>query len=165
MIQEGDDRMEKNVALPPNFRQAFTMIELIFVIVILGILASVAIPKLAATRDDARISIIAQNTMTAAWEVAAYATAKGQTETTLSAMSNAAKALIDSNDASESGTELTIGSIDNNDCLHLKIENQGHNTEVIKITYDGSGGNCDTLKSLIDASAFPIPLRGTLVSY
>jgi prepilin-type N-terminal cleavage/methylation domain-containing protein len=33
--------------------KAFTMIELIFVIVILGILAAVAIPKLAATRDDA----------------------------------------------------------------------------------------------------------------
>ena len=32
------------------------MIELIFVIVILGILASVAIPRLAATRDDAEIS-------------------------------------------------------------------------------------------------------------
>ena len=37
-------------------RNAFTMIELIFVIVILGILASVAIPKLAATRDDAHIA-------------------------------------------------------------------------------------------------------------
>ena len=34
-------------------RKAFTMIELIFVIVILGILSAVAIPKLAATRDDA----------------------------------------------------------------------------------------------------------------
>jgi general secretion pathway protein G len=35
-------------------KQAFTMIELIFVIVILGTLASVALPKLAATRDDAK---------------------------------------------------------------------------------------------------------------
>ena len=37
-------------------KKAFTMIELIFVIVILGILASVAIPKLSATRDDAMIA-------------------------------------------------------------------------------------------------------------
>ena len=34
-------------------RHGFTMIELIFIIVILGILASVAIPKLMGTRDDA----------------------------------------------------------------------------------------------------------------
>ena len=37
-------------------RLAFTMIELVFIIVIIGILASVAIPRLAATRDDAEIS-------------------------------------------------------------------------------------------------------------
>ena len=34
-------------------RFAFTMIELVFVIVVLGILAAVAVPKFAATRDDA----------------------------------------------------------------------------------------------------------------
>ena len=38
-------------------KKAFTMIELIFVIVIIGILASVAIPKLAGTRDDAEAAI------------------------------------------------------------------------------------------------------------
>ena len=37
-------------------KNAFTMIELIFVIVVLGILASIAIPKFAATRTDAEIS-------------------------------------------------------------------------------------------------------------
>ena len=33
--------------------KAFSIIELVFVIVIIGILASIAIPKLATTRDDA----------------------------------------------------------------------------------------------------------------
>ncbi|MGB3960903.1 MAG: prepilin-type N-terminal cleavage/methylation domain-containing protein [Sulfurimonas sp.] len=37
-------------------RNAFTMIEMVFVIVVLGILASLAMPKLAATRDDAVIT-------------------------------------------------------------------------------------------------------------
>ena len=37
-------------------KKAFTMIELIFVIVVLGILAGIAVPRLAATRDDATIA-------------------------------------------------------------------------------------------------------------
>ena len=37
-------------------RKAFTMIELIFVIVVIGILSAIAIPKFAATRGDAEIA-------------------------------------------------------------------------------------------------------------
>lgn len=42
--------------------KAFTMIELVFVIVIIGILAAVAVPRLAATRDDATYSKLMANT-------------------------------------------------------------------------------------------------------
>jgi len=37
-------------------KTAFTMIELVFVIVVLGILSAIAIPKFSATRTDAQIS-------------------------------------------------------------------------------------------------------------
>jgi len=45
-------------------KNAFTMVELIFVIVIIGILAAVAIPKLAATRSDAEGATIIQGLAT-----------------------------------------------------------------------------------------------------
>ena len=63
-------------------RAGFTMIELIFVIVILGILAAVAIPKLAATRSDAEISKMATNAATLVADYGAKYTAMGELNTT-----------------------------------------------------------------------------------
>ena len=58
-------------------KKGFTMIELIFVIVILGILASVAIPRLAATREDAEISAAVANLRTLVSDINSYYVVKG----------------------------------------------------------------------------------------
>ena len=58
-------------------RSAFTMIELVFVIVILGVLASVAIPKMVATRDDAEVATGIQRLSGMITDIGGYYTAHG----------------------------------------------------------------------------------------
>ena len=62
-------------------RSGFTMIDLIFVIVILGILASVAIPKLAATRDDAKVSKALNELATLKSDFSSFYTSQGNFNT------------------------------------------------------------------------------------
>jgi len=59
-------------------KKAFTMIELIFVIVIIGILASFAIPRLSATRDDAKVANCIENISVFMRDISAYYTSQGK---------------------------------------------------------------------------------------
>lgn len=147
-------------------KNAFTMIELIFVIVILGILAAVAVPKLAATRTDAEVSKIAQNVMIGASEIASYAVSNAKVEDDLRLMSNGMISLERSGDAILSAKKavISIGGISN--CLTLEITT-GDTDDNLTISLGNAGADikCISLQSVIDAAKYPMKLRGQSVQY
>ncbi len=141
-------------------RGGFTMIELIFVIVILGILAAVAIPKLAATRDDAKVSKALSEVSTLVGELGAYYTANGQFSGTLTDMTNVQDVNYTTAFNNGSGT-ITYYTPDNsgNDeaCVTLDVNNTG-GTLTVAAAAGASGNVCTGLQS---ASVFTSDLVGT----
>ena len=145
-------------------KNAFTMIELIFVIVILGILAAVAIPKLAATRDDAQVSKMAQNIGTSIEEIASYTISKGTADSNFALMSNAMKKMQSNGDATLSANKAVI-SIGGVDCVNVNIVKNATNDD-LNVSFISSGNSkCLSLQNSIDAQNYAMKLRGTSVTY
>lgn len=69
-------------------KKAFTMVEMVFVIVILGILAGVALPKLWATRDDAEIAKALTAYETVIKDLTTYYAANGEMTDNISKATN-----------------------------------------------------------------------------
>ena len=59
-------------------KKAFTMIELIFVIVIIGILAIVVVTKISATRDDAKLTKVMSEIRVAIQDINTYYISQGK---------------------------------------------------------------------------------------
>ena len=132
-------------------KKGFTMIELIFVIVILGVLASVAIPRLAATRDDAEVAKAATNLTTAVSDITAYYTAKGNFK---DSTGNANVKFDKLTNALDKDGKLMVKG--KTECVAVElpiINNAQATTDKVEITlkFNGSGANdavCKTLKTL-----------------
>ena len=150
-----------------NNRYAFTMIELVFVIVILGILAAVAIPKIAATRTDALVSKTAQNIMTGIGEIATYAASTTTVENNLSSMSNAIANLERAGEADLSTNKkavISMGSV--SDCITIEIiSNASDDNLTITEKSAVTDSECLALQNVIDAQKYPMKLRGRNVKY
>jgi general secretion pathway protein G len=147
-------------------KKAFTMIELIFVIVILGILAAVAIPKMMATRTDAEISKIATNLNTAKNEIASYVTATGKLETNGSKMSNVINEMEQAGIADNTIDDKTTIKTKKNDGTLEKCVTLDWSDDVnLSITYESniSGDVCKGVKKLV--KPVEIPIRGQGVTY
>ncbi|MCI7363006.1 MAG: type II secretion system GspH family protein [Campylobacter sp.] len=132
-------------------KKGFTMIELIFVIVILGILASVAIPRLAATREDAEISAAVANLRTLVSDATAYYTAKGEfgSTTKWSEITNVPLASADNTNATAEA-KLKAGG---KDCIGVQLQNKaGNNPAHIVFTKDGTNSTSGVCKQVLDAA-------------
>ena len=132
-------------------KKGFTMIELIFVIVILGILASVAIPRLAATREDAEISAAVANLRTLVSDATAYYTAKGEfpTNTKWSAITNVPLGNASNTDAT-SEAKLKAGG---KDCIKVKLENKKNGAPAhIVFTKDTAADSAGVCKTVVEAT-------------
>jgi general secretion pathway protein G len=144
-------------------RTAFTMIELIFVIVILGILAAVAIPKLSATRDDAKVAKIIQSISLAVSEIAAQTVSQGEVKDDLSLMSNAIDSLVSSNEATldipNKAVNFKMGTT--TDCVRIEIvEGSGDANLTVLENNATTDSLCKQLQTVFDPRKFNIFLTG-----
>lgn len=104
-------------------KKGFTMIELIFVIVILGILAAVAIPKLNATRDDAELAKANTNLTTLISDIQSYYTSKGEIDPSMNLQDLTAVRLYNNGkgDSAKSGGAAWMGVKTTYECLYVRV--------------------------------------------
>jgi len=149
-------------------KKAFTMIELIFIIIIISILASTALPRLSATRDDALIAKNTEYIVGIMTEISTYIIARGESKNDLTEMSSLLRTLkkqerIEINSLVKSA-KVKIGQ--ESDCITVKIDSNG-TTELLKTIFVASPTDriCNMVQNFIREKDYPLVLRGRLIKF
>jgi general secretion pathway protein G len=147
-------------------RHGFTLIELVFVIVILGILAAVAIPKMAATRDDAIIAKHLQYVGAVATEVPAYVLSRAEVKDDLSQMSNTLATLKESGllsiDTATKSASLKVG--EDQQCVTFRVVGDEKESNLtISVNSSSTDPLCRQLRGAMVDMSFNVKLRGSFV--
>jgi|GEM_PF-353559 len=119
-------------------KSAFTMIELIFAIVILGILAAVAIPKLTVARNDAIAAVKAQDLATAVQDFASFYSSRGYLSTP-DEMTNVSF-------GSDANINLGAANVKVNflECIEIRTSSTyGSQSDTIIVSYIAAKGDID----------------------
>ena len=148
-----------------NLSSAFTMVELVFVIVIVGVLVAVAIPKLMATRDDAKVSKMMLSVGNAISEITSYAVSRQATDSNLCAMSNSLSELSSIYEANCSEENVSIIKMDGVDCIKLKVTHNATNDDLNVSKISTSNKLCQYLQKEINPNLYEVRLSGKTVKY
>jgi prepilin-type N-terminal cleavage/methylation domain-containing protein len=148
-------------------KKAFTMVELIFVIVIMGILVAVVIPRLVATRDDALIVKNIEYIIASMTEISTYIVSKNSSKDDLTEMSSILTTLKSKNevivDTNNKSVKVKIG--EEADCITISIESDA-TTELLKTSFVNTTDRiCNMVQLAIKEKDYPLILRGRLIQY
>ena len=153
-------------------RSGFTMIELVFVVVILGILAAVVVPKMSSNRDDAKITSISKQISSIETEVPSYFMAKGITNIPLTEASQVLNQMVNAGKAEKvSDANISVYTPDagnnNVECIDIYYAD---NNQTLMIHKDSNGSGttiCDNVAKIIhiDNKDKNITISGSIASY
>ena len=144
-------------------KKSFTMIELIFVIVILGILAAVAIPKLSATRDDARVTNIVTQIGSIQAEIVEYVISQAKVDSNMSKMSQTLRVMENDGEAEVGDKDATF-LVRDFKCIDMNISN---NEENLSINFRDPGDNsvCKGVQRALAQTTTEMIIKGARVTY
>ncbi len=154
--------------LTMNRSKAFTLIELIFVIVVLGILAAIAIPKFNATREDAIISKKSQLITRAMYEIAATSVGRNGIDGNFTDYSNIITELNQKGEVAIHPNEMNVSFKVGNaiNCITLVVVN-GANEQNLTVEFgnDRNDDICKGVQNILHNITYPIILRGQTIKF